>query len=71
VAKKKLPPAILDFFRKAGSRGGKKAAQSLTPEQRKARAKKASLSLSPPERSERARMAVAAREAKRKRPAKP
>jgi hypothetical protein len=60
VAKKKLPPDVLDFFRKQGSKGGKlggsaggkKAAQAMTPEQR----------------SERARRAVAAREAKRKSP---
>jgi hypothetical protein len=54
VAKKKLPPDVLEFFRKQGSKGGKiggkKAAESMTPEQR----------------SERARKAVAAREAKRK-----
>jgi hypothetical protein len=67
MAKKKLPPDVLDYFRKEGSRGGKKAAASLTPEQRTARAQKAALALSPKERSERARKAVAAREAKRKR----
>jgi len=71
MAKKRLLPAVLEFFRKAGSRGGKKAAESLTPDQRKARAKKAALSSSPQERSARARKAVAAREAKRKRLAKP
>jgi hypothetical protein len=66
MAKKKLPADVLEFFRKAGSRGGKKAAAALTPDQRKARAKKASLALSPKLRSERARKAVNAREAKRK-----
>jgi hypothetical protein len=66
MAKRKLPPDVLDYFRKEGSRGGKKAAAALTPEQRTARAQKASLALSPEERSERARKAVAAREAKRK-----
>jgi hypothetical protein len=70
MAKRKLPPDILDYFKKAGSRGGKKAAASMTADQRSARAKKAALALSPAERSERARKAVAAREAKRKRSAK-
>lgn len=55
MARKKLPPEVLEFFRKQGTRGGKiggkKAAASMTPEQRSARARKA----------------VAAREAKRKR----
>lgn len=69
MAKKKLPPEILDYFKKEGRRGGKKAAASMTAEQRSARAQKASLALSPSERSERARKAVAAREAKRKRTA--
>ncbi len=58
MARKKLPPNVLEFFRKqgsiggrlGGSIGGKKAAEAMTPE----------------ERSERARKAVAAREAKRK-----
>jgi hypothetical protein len=71
MAKKKLPPDVLDYFKKEGSRGGKKAAASMTAEQRSARAQNASLALSPSERSERARKAVAAREAKRKRTAKP
>jgi hypothetical protein len=70
MAKKRLPPEILDYFKKEGSRGGKKAAASMTAEQRSARAQKAALALSPAERSERARKAVAAREAKRKRMAK-
>lgn len=70
MAKRKLPPDVLDYFKKEGSRGGKKAAASMTPEQRSARAQKASRALSPSERSERARKAVAAREAKRKRTAK-
>lgn len=50
MAKKKLPPEVLDFFRKqgakggrlGGSKGGKKAAEAMTPEERSARAKKAS-----------------------------
>jgi hypothetical protein len=67
MAKKKLPSDILDYFKKEGSRGGKKSAASLTPAQRSARAQKAALALSPSQRSERARKAVAAREAKRKR----
>ena len=57
MPKKKLPPDVLEYFRKQGARGGKlggslggkKAAESMTAEQR----------------SERARKAVAAREAKR------
>jgi hypothetical protein len=57
----KLPAAVLAFFReqgakggkKGGSLGGKKAAENMTAAQRKQRAAKA----------------VAAREAKRKRPA--
>jgi hypothetical protein len=67
MAKRILPPDVLDYFRKQGSRGGKKAAASLTPEQRTTRAQNAALALSPQERSERARKAVAAREAKRER----
>jgi hypothetical protein len=66
VAKKKLPPEALEFFREHGSEGGKKAAASMTPAQRKARARKAAASMTPEQRSERARKAVAAREAKRK-----
>jgi hypothetical protein len=38
---KKLPPAILEFFRKQGSKGGKTAAARMTPEERTARAQKA------------------------------
>jgi hypothetical protein len=61
MATKKLPPDVLEFFRKQGSRGGKlggslggkKAAEGMTPEQR----------------SERARKAVAVREARRRRKA--
>ena len=66
MAKKDLPADVLEFFRREGSRGGKKAAAALTLEQRRARAKKASLALPPKLRSERARKAVMAREAKRK-----
>ncbi len=54
MEKKKLPPAVLEYFRQQGAKGGKiggkRAAESMTAEQR----------------SERARKAVAAREAKRK-----
>jgi hypothetical protein len=68
---KKLPPDVAEFFRRQGSRGGKKAAESLTAEERKERARKAPMALSADERKERAQKAVAAREAKRKRrPAK-
>jgi hypothetical protein len=51
---KRLPPEILEFFRKQGARGGKiggkRSLETMTPAQR----------------SERARRAVAAREMKRK-----
>ncbi len=66
VAKKKLPPEALEFFRKQGKKGGKKAAATSTPAERSARAKKAALTIPPEVRSERARKAVAAREAKRR-----
>jgi len=53
MARKKLPPEVLEFFRKQGAKGGriggKRSLETMTPEQRSARAKKA----------------VAAREAKR------
>jgi hypothetical protein len=46
VAKKRLPPEVLEFFRKQGAKGGKiggkRALQTMTPEERAARAKKAS-----------------------------
>ena len=51
MRKNRLPPEALKLFRKWGVKGGKAAAESMTPKQR----------------SERARKAVAAREAKRKR----
>lgn len=70
MPRKKLPPEVLDFFRKQGSKGGKKSAASLTPEERAARARHAAASMTPDERAERARKAVAAREAKRKTSAK-
>lgn len=49
MAKKKLPPDVLRFFQKTGSKGGKiggplggkRAAEAMTPEERTARAKKA------------------------------
>jgi hypothetical protein len=48
--KRKLPPEVLEFFRKQGARGGKiggsaggkKAAANMTPKERIARARKAS-----------------------------
>jgi hypothetical protein len=61
MAKKKLPPEVLEWFRKQGAKGGKiggkaggliggkRSLETMTPEQR----------------SERAKKAVAAREAKR------
>jgi hypothetical protein len=50
MAKKKLPPEVLDFFRKQGAKGGKiggkiggkRSLVTMTPEERTARAKKAS-----------------------------
>ena len=64
MARKKLPPEVLEFFRKQGARGGKlggsiggkQAAAGMTPEERIARAKKAS------------EAAAAARKAKKKSP---
>jgi hypothetical protein len=50
---KRLPPEILEFFKRQGAKGGKiggkRSLETMTPEQR----------------SERARKAVAAREARR------
>jgi hypothetical protein len=66
MPKPKLSPEALEFFRKQGSKGGKKSAAALTPAQRIARAKKAGLSLTPAKRRARALKAVAAREAKRR-----
>jgi hypothetical protein len=65
VAKPKLPPDVLDYFRKQGSKGGKKSAAAMTPEQRQERARRAAESLTKAQRIERARKAVQAREAKR------
>jgi len=59
VPRKKMPAEALEFFRKQGAKGGKLSAA--------ARMKK----LTPEQRSEIARKAVAAREAKRRRQAKP
>jgi len=64
MGSKKLPREVLEFFRKqgakggklGGSMGGKKAAASMTPKERIARAKKASDA------------AVLARKAKKKHP---
>lgn len=57
MAKKKLPE-VLEFFRKQGAKGGKiggkRSLDTMTPEERTARAKKASAA------------AVAARKAKKK-----
>lgn len=43
---KKLPAEVLDYFRKQGAKGGKiggkKSLETMTPEERSARAKKAS-----------------------------
>jgi len=48
---RKLPPEVLEFFRKQGAKGGnlggsiggKKSAATMTPRERAARAKKASI----------------------------
>ena len=46
MAKKTLPPEVLDYFRKQGAKGGKiggkRSLETMTPEERSARAKKAS-----------------------------
>ncbi len=62
MAKRKLPPEVLEFFRKQGAKGGKiggkiggkRALETMTPAERIARAKKASAA------------AIAARIAKKK-----
>jgi len=66
VPRKKLPSDILEFFRKQGSKGGRKAASAMTPEARVARAKKAAASMTPEQRTARAKKASAAAVAKRK-----
>ena len=57
MANKKLPPDVLEFFRKQGAKGGKiggkRSLETMTPKERADRAKKASAA------------AVAARKAKR------
>lgn len=42
MKKKKLPAAVLEYFRREGSRGAKLQAQRMTAAERKARATKAS-----------------------------
>jgi hypothetical protein len=50
MAKNKFPPEVLEFFRKQGAKGGKiggkiggkRSLETMTPEERSARAKKAS-----------------------------
>lgn len=58
MAKKKLPPDVLEFFRKQGAKGGKiggkRSLETMTPQERAVRAKRASDA------------AVAARKAKKK-----
>ncbi len=64
MATKRLPPEVLEFFRKQGAKGGKiggkiggkRSLETMTPEERTARAKKASAA------------AVAARKRKKKQP---
>ncbi|MBZ5607252.1 MAG: hypothetical protein LAP38_03270 [Acidobacteriia bacterium] len=74
MPRKKLPPDVLEFFRKQGRKGGKRSAAALTPEERHARAVKASKAASEnmtaEEKRARALRAVAAREAKRKQKAR-
>ncbi len=46
MAKKTLPPDVLEYFRQQGAKGGKiggkRSLETMTPEERAARAKKAS-----------------------------
>ena len=42
MTRKRLPDAVLEYFRKEGSRGATMQAAAMTPAQRKARATKAS-----------------------------
>ncbi len=46
MPKKRLPPDVLEFFRRQGAKGGKlggkRSLETMTPEQRTDRAKKAS-----------------------------
>ena len=46
MAKKTLPPEVLEYFRKQGAKGGKiggkRSLETMTPDERTARAKKAS-----------------------------
>jgi hypothetical protein len=62
----KLPPEVLEQFRKQGSLGGKKAAANMTAKQRVKRSKKAHAAMTPEQRHERALKAVRARWRKRK-----
>jgi hypothetical protein len=62
----KLPLEVVEFFRKQGSKGGKKAAASMTPQQRTARAKAAAASMTPEARAARAKKASAAAVAARR-----
>ena len=66
MGRKKLAPEVLDFFRKQGSKGGKKAAAAMTPEARVARAKAAAAAMTPEERTARAKKASAAAVAARR-----
>jgi hypothetical protein len=47
MAKKRLPPDVLEYFRQQGAKGGRiggaRALETMTPAQRSARAKKASV----------------------------
>jgi hypothetical protein len=65
MAKMKLPPEVLELFRKQGRIGGRKAAANLTAKERVKRSKKAHDSMTAKERRARALKAVQARERKR------
>jgi hypothetical protein len=68
-----LPPAVLEFFRQQGAKGGRRAREVMTAAERQERARKAGrvggkrslVTMTAAERQERARKAVAARERKR------
>jgi hypothetical protein len=66
MAKIKLPPEVLEQFRKQGRIGGKTAAANMTGTERVKRSKKAHMAMTPEQRCERALKAVRARERNRR-----
>jgi hypothetical protein len=66
---KRMPPEVLEYLRtmgkKYGSQGGKRSLETMTPEERSARAKKASLAAAKKRTAQRL-----AREAQRRKKAK-